>query len=84
ARALLFALVVFPAALGRALNGLLNVEWGRLLDFGASWARVLEGLFGISVRSGLPLGGAWASLLAVSALSLFLLHRKLRAFEVVR
>jgi hypothetical protein len=36
------------------------------------------------VRTGLPLGGAWATLLAVSALSLFLLHRKLRAFEVVR
>lgn len=84
ARALLFALVVFPAAFGRALNGLLNVEWGRLLDLGNAWSRVLEGLFGISVRTGLPLGGAWASLLAVSALSLFLLHRKLRAFEVVR
>ncbi len=84
ARALLFALVVFPAAFGRALNGLLHVEWGRLLDLGNAWSRVLEGLFGISVRTGLPLGGAWASLLAVSALSLFLLHRKLRAFEVVR
>jgi hypothetical protein len=84
ARALLFALVVFPAAFGRALNALLNVEWGRLLDLGNAWSRVLEGLFGISVRTGLPLGGAWASLLTVSALSLFLLHRKLRAFEVVR
>ena len=84
ARALIAAVVVVPAAFGRALNGFLNVEWGRLLDLGASWARVLEGLFGISVRTRLPLGGAWASLLVVSALSLLLIQRKLRAFEVVR
>ncbi len=84
ARALLIALAIVPAAFGQALNGILNVEWGRLFNLGASWARVLEGLFGISVRSGLPLGGAWASLLVTTALSLILLHRKLRAFEVVR
>ena len=84
ARALIFAVVVVPAAFGRALNGILHVEWGRLLDLGASWGRVLEGLFGISLRGRLPLGGAWASLIVVSVLSLFLIHRKLRAFEVVR
>lgn len=84
ARALLFALVVVPAAFGRALNTILGVEWGLLLDLGAAWGRVLEGLFGISVRAGLPLGGAWASLLFVSGLSLLLIHSKLRAFEVVR
>lgn len=84
ARAVLFALVVIPAAFGRALNRILDVEWGKLLDLGAAWARVLQGLFGIPIRTGLPLGGAWASLVAVSAFALFLLHRKLRAFEVVR
>ncbi|MBK8597919.1 MAG: hypothetical protein IPN83_20535 [Holophagales bacterium] len=84
ARALIFAVVVVPAAFGRALNSILNVEWGRLFDLGASWGRVLEGLFGIPLHGRLPLDGAWVSLLVVSALSLFLIHRKLRAFEVVR
>jgi len=84
ARALLFAVVVVPAAFGRALNGILGVEWGRLLDLGAAWGRVLDGFFGLAIPTGLPLGGAWASLLVVSALSLLLIHRKLRAFEVVR
>ncbi len=84
ARGILFSLIVVPAALGRAINGMLGTEWGKLLDLGSAWGRVLEGLFGIPVRSGLSLGGAWASLLAFSALSLFLLHKKLRAFEVVR
>lgn len=84
ARALLIALAVIPAGFGESLNGILNVRWGSLFNLGAAWGRVLEGLFGIRVRTGLPLDGAWASLLVTSALALFLLHRKLRAFEVVR
>ena len=84
ARALLIAVGIVPAAFGEALDGILNVEWGRAFNLGAAWGRVLEGLFGIPVRSGLPLGGAWASLIVTTALALLLLHRKLRAFEVVR
>lgn len=84
ARGVLIGLAVVPAGFGRALNEILNVEWGRLVDLASCWGRVLEGLFGISVRSDLPLGGAWASLLFASAVSLLLLRRKLRAFEVVR
>jgi ABC-type transport system involved in multi-copper enzyme maturation permease subunit len=84
ARALLFALLVIPAAVGRALSSLLGTELGRLIDLGAAWGRVLEGLFGIPSRGGLPLGGSWAALVAASFLALLLLHKKLRAFEVVR
>ncbi|MCK6684901.1 MAG: hypothetical protein L6R30_21075 [Thermoanaerobaculia bacterium] len=85
ARALLFAGAVIPAAIGRILGRLLETELGRLLDLGAAWGRVLEGFFGIAVRSGgLPLTGAWLALLSASALALLALHRKLRAFEVVR
>ncbi len=84
ARGLLIGLGVVPAAFGQALNGILDVEWGGVLNLGLAWGRVLEGLFGIPVRAGIPLGGAWASLLAATALSLLLLRRKLRAFEVVK
>lgn len=84
ARAVLFAVAVFPAALGRVLNRILDVEWGRLFDLGASWGRVLKGLFGIPVPTDIPLAGAWTSLLVASGLSLLLLRRKLRAYEVVR
>jgi hypothetical protein len=84
ARTLLFAVVIVPAGFGRALNGILGVEWGRLFDLGACWARVLDGLFGLSLPGNLPLGGVWTSLLVVSGVSLLLIQRKLRAFEVVR
>lgn len=84
ARGLLIGLGVVPAVFGEALNGVLDVEWGGVLNVGLAWGRVLEGLFGIPVRAGIPLGGAWASLLAATALSLLVLRRKLRAFEVVR
>jgi hypothetical protein len=84
ARGLLIALGVIPAGFGEAMNGILDVEWGGVLNLGLAWGRVLEGLFGIPVRAGIPLGGAWASLLVTTALALLLLRRKLRAFEVVR
>lgn len=84
ARGLLVGLCVVPAAFGEALNAVLDVEWGRALNFGLAWGRVLEGLFGIPVRAGIPLGAAWASLLTATALALVVLRRKLRAFEVVR
>ncbi|HPA50317.1 MAG TPA: ABC transporter permease subunit [Thermoanaerobaculia bacterium] len=84
ARGLLIGLGIVPAVFGQALNGILDVEWGGVLNLGLAWGRVLEGLFGIPVRAGIPLGGAWASLLTATALSLLLLRRKLRAFEVVR
>lgn len=84
ARGLLVGLGVVPAVFGQALNAVLDVEWGGVLNVGLAWGRVLEGLFGIPVRAGIPLGGAWASLLATTALSLLVLRRKLRAFEVVR
>ncbi|MBK9376650.1 MAG: hypothetical protein IPN03_23760 [Holophagales bacterium] len=84
ARGLLIALGVIPAAFGEAMNGILDIEWGGVLNLGLAWGRVLEGLFGISVRARIPLGGAWASLLVTTAIALLLLRRKLRAFEVVR
>jgi ABC-2 type transport system permease protein len=84
ARGLMIGLGVVPAAFGEALNAVLGVEWGGVLNIGLAWGRVLEGLFGIPVKAGIPLGGAWASLLVTTALALLLLHRKLRAYEVVR
>jgi len=84
ARGLLIGLGVVPAVFGEALNEILDVRWGGVLNLGLAWGRVLEGLFGIPVRAGIPLAGAWASLLGTTALALLLLRRKLRAFEVVR
>jgi len=45
---------------------------------------VIDGLFGFTPRSGLPVGLAWLSLLAFGGFFLFLLHRKIRAYEVVK
>lgn len=84
ARAVLAASVFFPAGFGHALDEVLDVKWGKLLDLGSAWGRVLDGLFGIPLQTGLPLAGAWGSLLVVCAISLLLLKRKLKAHEVVR
>ena len=46
----------------------------------AVWA----GLFGIDLRVRLEPGPAWIALAAVCAVSLVLLSRRIRAYEVVR
>jgi ABC-2 type transport system permease protein len=66
------------------LNPLFRVEWGGLFSLAAVGGTVLDGMFGLSPRSGLSVGAAWVSFLALGGFFLFLLHRKTRAYEVVR
>jgi hypothetical protein len=40
-------------------------------------------LFGLDVAGGVPVPLAWLTLVGLAAACLFLLHRKVRAYEVV-
>ena len=84
AGALLLAIFFLAAGFGEAINAVLDVRWGRLINlmyvFGAVWNKLFRSreTFDISTDS------AWLVLALISGGCLALLHRKLRAFEVVR
>ena len=84
AGALLLAVFFVVAAFGEAINAVLDVHWGKLINlmyvFGTVWNRLfrLRETFDISTAS------AWTVLAIILVACLILLNRKLRAFEVVR
>jgi ABC-2 type transport system permease protein len=84
----IFGLFVFPAGFGVVMDNVLGTHWGRLLDLTYLFGELLfRGLHTTFLRGGqgvVPPSAAWAMLLAASAASLWLLHLRLRAFEVVR
>jgi ABC-2 type transport system permease protein len=84
ARALVGAFLVIPAGVGEVFNEALDTRWGRVLNLFAVLDKIGAALLGVRQSLSMPLAGAVASLVVVAALCLFLLHRRLRAFEVVR
>jgi ABC-2 type transport system permease protein len=94
----LFAALFFvPAGIGNAVNEVLRTSWGHLLNLGYVINTIWSDLFDVAngARSRryeigdprhmeVPPGYCWLVLLAVSALCLYVLNRRLRAREVVR
>jgi ABC-2 type transport system permease protein len=84
AGALLLAVFFVAAAFGEAINAVLDVRWGKLINLGyvftTIWTRLFHGreTFEISTAS------AWMVLALISAACLALLARKLRPIEVVK
>jgi ABC-2 type transport system permease protein len=86
AGALVLGVVFLSAGLGTAVNGVLRTNMGELISVPQLLANVMTPLFRmdpISDNHISPLS-SWAGLLAFAAVCLFLLSRKLRAYEVVR
>jgi ABC-2 type transport system permease protein len=86
AGAALLGVFFFGAGFGQAINKVLQTSNGTLIDLASLIARVESQLFGQTSRRpiGLPADRAWLALLAISAFCLFLLERKVKAYEVVR
>ncbi len=84
----IFGVFVLPAGLGVVMDAVLGTHWGRLLDLSYLFGELLfTGLHTTFLRGGqgvVPRSAAWAMLLAACAVSLWLLHARLRACEVVR
>ncbi len=84
ASAALIAIFFIAAALGTTFNAMFGTDWGSLLNLGQMVETVWSRLFGLAAPSAVPLWAAWGCLLAVCAVSLLLLAKKVRAYEVVR
>jgi ABC-2 type transport system permease protein len=86
----LFGLIVLGGAFGEAINHILDTRWGKLLMFVEQMKTIWVDLFGVEPiqltpgdHRDLPVAVCWLAIAALAALSALLLHRKIRAHEVV-
>jgi len=84
ARGVLFGIIFILSAFGRAVNGVTGTSLGDLVNLGRAISSVVLAIFGASTPSGLPVIFNWLTLAVVTALSVWLINRKLRPHEVVR
>jgi hypothetical protein len=82
-RGVLLSLFLLLPGFGHAIYQGMGERWGLLLDLGTVFRTMLRGLFGLSVEGGPPLAGVWALLIGIALLSVVILARRLRAYEVV-
>ena len=84
ARGALFGIIFILAGFGTAINGVTGTSSGDLINLVKSMNSVVMSLFGAPTPSGLPVIFNWLTLAVATALSLWLINRKLRPHEVVR
>jgi len=83
AGALLLAVMFFGAGFAQAVNAVLRVDAGHFFDVGYLVAAVWMRLFGRETELTISAGQAGIALLVYSGVCLWLLMRKVRAYEVV-
>ena len=81
---LLLAVFFVAAGFGEAVNAVLEVHWGRLINLTYLFATVWNRLFRSRETFEISEASAWLMLALICAACLLLLNRKLRAFEVVK
>jgi ABC-2 type transport system permease protein len=84
AGALLVAVFFVARALGAIINKTFDTVWGDLVNPSKLIVSVWDQLLFGTVRDRVPAAAAWIALLALAALCLALLNRKLRPYEVVK
>jgi ABC-2 type transport system permease protein len=84
ASALLFMVFFLSAGFGAAINNALNTKAGSLINLSELLRTVLIGLFRVDRDTGISPGAAWTMLIFICAGCVYLLNRKVRAFQVER
>jgi|SRR5579884_27934 len=84
AGALLLGVFFFGAGFGHAINAVMRTESGSLLDISSLISTVWTSLFRMPYEPSTSPSEAWTMLLIVCAICLFLLMRKVRAYEVIK
>ncbi|HXJ85894.1 MAG TPA: hypothetical protein VMS18_03700 [Candidatus Binatia bacterium] len=84
AGALLLAVMFFGAGFAQAINAVMRTDAGHFFDVGYLMAAVWMSLFKVDAGRGISAGEAWVAILAYCSVCLWLLLRKVRAYEVVR
>ncbi len=81
---LIIAVFVVGAGFGAAIDAVIRTKYGLLLNLTQVIATIWAKLFRLHASTGIDLLDAWMALGATCAICLYLLTRKVRAFEVVK
>lgn len=84
AGAMLLAVMFFGAGFAQAVNAVLRIDAGHFFDLGYLMAVVWTSLFQKETELAISPGQAWIAILLYCFVCLWLLMRKVRAYEVVR
>lgn len=84
AGALLLGVMFFGAGFAQAINGVLRTESGHFFNVAYLMGTVWNALFQVDTEHAIPVGEAWIALVLYCAICLWLLMRKVRAYEVIR
>jgi ABC-2 type transport system permease protein len=84
AGALLLGVFFFGAGFAQAINGVLRIESGHFFDIVYLMGTVWNALFQVDAEHAIPVAQAWIALLIYCGICLWLLMRKVRAYEVIR
>jgi ABC-2 type transport system permease protein len=83
ARGALFGIIFILAGFAEAINAVTRTSAGDLIHLTRAIANVVLSIFGGPTEGDLPIAFNWFTLIATCAMSIWMLHRKLRAHEVV-
>ncbi len=89
ASAALFGMFIIPNALAFQISALFRIPWGHMINPWILFQTVMDGAFHQPNRLGLPVWmvlpewAAWVGLAIFAVVSLLLLARKVRAYEVI-
>jgi ABC-2 type transport system permease protein len=81
---LIIAIFIAGAGLGAAINAVMRTRYGLLINLTQLIATVWRKLFRLSADTGIDLSNAWIALGVACVICLWLLTRKVRAFEVIK
>jgi ABC-2 type transport system permease protein len=86
ARIAMLVIFLILSGFALAINQALDTQWGWMLSLSTAMNNVWASLFGqeIDPHLAMPVAAAWVTLAAGCLISLWLLSRRIRAYEVVR
>ena len=84
AQTFLLGVIVFGTVAGQAINQMFDTSYGFVFNLPELMHSVWEGLYAVPLDARLSAPLAWSALLTICGLSIAILARKLRAFEVVK
>lgn len=84
AGALLLGVMFFGAGFAQAINAVMRTDSGQFFNVAYLMGTVWNALFQVDSRHAIPVAQAWVALLIYCAICLWLLMRKVRAYEVIR
>lgn len=84
AGALILAVMFMTSGFAAALNAVLRTKLGFYLDPAVLVGTVYSKLFGVTLHTEITMAGACVALVLICAFFIYLLQKKVRAFEVVR